>query len=126
MDQYLGFDHVQVCCPAGGEEAARAFYGGVLGLAEVPKPPELAGRGGCWFRVGPQGLHVGVLEPFSPAVKAHPAIRVRDVEALRHIVARLEASGASVTWADVPVAEARCKVHDPFGNLVELLVGTTG
>lgn len=125
MHDYLGFDHVQVCCPAGGEATARAFYGGVLGLVEVPKPPELAAAG-CWFRVGEQGLHVGVLEPFSPAVTAHPAIRVRDMDALGRIVARVEASGASVAWADVPIAEARCKLHDPFGNLVELLVGTTG
>lgn len=126
MEEYLGFDHVQVCCPVGGEEEARAFYGGVLGLQEVPKPSQLAGRGGCWFRVGGQGLHVGVLEPFVPSTKAHPAIRVRDVATLEGIVLRVEAAGHEADWADVPIAEARCKVTDPFGNLVELLVGTTG
>jgi 4-hydroxyphenylpyruvate dioxygenase-like putative hemolysin len=38
-------DHVQLAIPAGGEDAARAFYAGVLGLVEQPKPPELAKRG---------------------------------------------------------------------------------
>jgi catechol 2,3-dioxygenase-like lactoylglutathione lyase family enzyme len=42
----LAIDHVQLGMPAGGEPAARTFYGGVLGLAEVAKPPQLAGRGG--------------------------------------------------------------------------------
>lgn len=126
MDAFLGFDHVQVCCPPGGEEEARAFYGGVLDLPEVPKPAELAGRGGCWFRVGEHGLHVGVLDPFQPSVKAHPALRLRDVATLEAIATRIEQAGFGVEWAEVPVADARCKVTDPFGNLVELLVGTTG
>ena len=40
-------DHVQLAIPAGGENAARAFYRDLLGLVEQPKPPELAKRGGC-------------------------------------------------------------------------------
>ncbi len=124
---FEGYDHVQVCCPPGGEDTARSFYGGVLGLPEVAKPAPLAARGGCWFRVGAgQGLHVGVLDPFAAATKAHPALRVRDVVVLNSLVERIEAAGYVVEWADEPVAEARCKVEDPFGNLVELLVGTTG
>ena len=71
--------HVQVCCPRGGEDAARRFYGEGLGLTEVEKPAELAGRGGAWFRSYDEHgavaaeLHVGVEEPFAPARKAHPA-----------------------------------------------------
>jgi len=122
----VALDHVQVCCPPGGEDAARAFWGGLLGLAEVEKPAELAGRGGCWFRMGETGLHVGVLDPFVPATTAHPALRVADRAALDALVARLEVAGHPVEWAARPIADARCKLHDPFGNLVELLVGTTG
>lgn len=48
----LGLDHVQVAIPASGEDAARAFYGTLLGMAEQPKPAALAGRGCCWFRGG--------------------------------------------------------------------------
>lgn len=124
---FVGYDHVQVCCPRGAEDEARAFYGDVLGLVEIPKPAELAGRGGCWFQVGAdQGLHVGVLDPFVPATKAHPALRVSDVPSLEALVRRVETAGVTVEWADVPVADARCKLRDPFGNLLELLVGTTG
>lgn len=122
----VGLDHVQVCCPVGGEDAARAFYGELLGLPEVPKPSALASRGGCWFRAGDIGLHVGVLEPFAASTKGHPALRVADLGALEGLTSRLEAAGHVVEWSDEPVAEARCKLHDPFGNLVELLVGTTG
>ncbi len=127
MSAFNGLDHVQVCCPRGGEADARAFYGGVLGLAEVSKPPELAHRGGCWFSIGAgQGLHIGVLEPFAASAKAHPALRVRDVGSLQALVDRITGAGHAVEWAEVPIAQARCKVTDPFGNLVELLVGTTG
>lgn len=126
MQDFIGFDHVQVCCPPGGEDRARAFWTGVLGLEEVVKPPALAARGGCWFRVGEQGLHVGVLEPFVPSTKAHPAIRMRDVATLERLVGRITAAGIAVEWAELPIAETRCKLHDPFGNLIELLVGTTG
>ena len=127
MDEFIGYDHAQVCCPPGAEDEARAFYGDLLGLAEVAKPEPLAARGGCWFQVGAgQGLHVGVLDPFRPSTKAHPALRVRDVPTLERLVDRIAAAGFSCAWAEVPIADARCKVTDPFGNLVELLVGTTG
>ena len=72
--------HVQVACPRGGEDDARRFYGEGLGLTEVDKPAELAGRGGAWFRAYDDAgqvsaeLHVGVEEPFAPARKAHPAL----------------------------------------------------
>ena len=69
-----GIDHVQVAAPPGCEPAARGFYGGLLELAEVDKPPALAARGGCWFAVGGQQLHVGVAQPFTPSAKAHPAL----------------------------------------------------
>ena len=59
--------HVQVSCPPDGEAAVRRFYGDLLGLTEVEKPPVLAARGGAWFRGEGYELHVGVEEPFVPA-----------------------------------------------------------
>ena len=76
-------DHVQVAAPAGGEDAARAFYGDLLGLAELPKPERLRARGGVWFAVGEQQLHVGIEEPFAPARKAHPALAVPRADELQ-------------------------------------------
>jgi catechol 2,3-dioxygenase-like lactoylglutathione lyase family enzyme len=111
-------DHVQVAIPAGGEAAARSFYGGVLGLAERPKPPELARRGGCWFENGRVTLHCGVDSGFTPATKAHIAFRVDDVAAL---AARARASGLEVVDDDLLEGHERIYIHDPFGNRLEFL-----
>jgi catechol 2,3-dioxygenase-like lactoylglutathione lyase family enzyme len=111
-------DHVQLAMPAGGEEDARAFYRGLLGMEEEAKPPDLAARGGCWFRSGPVRIHLGVEAAFRPARKAHPALVVDDLAAL---AARIRAAGARVD-DDVPVAGFdRVFVDDPFGNRIELM-----
>jgi GNAT superfamily N-acetyltransferase len=109
-------DHVQVAAPAGGEDAARAFYGTLLGLPEVPKPERLRARGGVWFAVGDQELHVGIDGAFAPARKAHPALAVPRAADLSVLAARLEAAGCKIAW-DGP----RFYVNDPFGNRLELL-----
>jgi len=95
--EVVGFDHVQVAMPRGEEALARLFYGGVLGLQEVKKPRELAHRGGAWF-VGPGlALHLGVMDPFRPTVKAHVAFRVASLERARN---RLATHGVEVTEDD--------------------------
>ena len=112
-----GLDHVQVAIPAGGEQAARTFYGALLGMTELPKPPALAGRGGCWFTAGAAVLHLGVEEPFHPAGKAHPAFTVTDLDALFD---RLAAAGHAGTRADGELPGIRrFHVLDPFGNRIE-------
>jgi catechol 2,3-dioxygenase-like lactoylglutathione lyase family enzyme len=118
MTRIVGLDHVQLAMPAGQEDAARAFYVGVLGLAERPKPPDLAARGGCWFWAPGVELHLGVEEPFIPAAKAHPALLVEDLVALRRALA-----AAGVAFAEGTALEgyARGDVHDPFGNRIELM-----
>jgi catechol 2,3-dioxygenase-like lactoylglutathione lyase family enzyme len=117
----LGIDHVQVAAPAGCEGAARGFYGSLLGLEEIGKPPLLRARGGVWFRVGAQELHVGVAEPFAPATKAHPALRIASAGDLERLAAKLEASGVAVEWAEEIPGAARFFVADPWGNRVELV-----
>ena len=123
-ERVVGLDHVQVAAPAGCEDEARRFYGSLLGLEELEKPPILAARGGVWFRLGAQELHVGVAEDFAPATKAHPALRVGSEEALREIASRLAVARAEVAWADpdeIP-GTTRFHVRDPFGNRLELVV----
>jgi catechol 2,3-dioxygenase-like lactoylglutathione lyase family enzyme len=121
--------HVQVCCPPGGEAEARRFYAEGLGLTEVDKPAQLAGRGGAWFRAyDAEGavtaeVHVGVEEPFAPARKAHPALVLDSVELLERTAARLERVGYAVDrseWATFP-GHRRVHVRDGHGNRVELL-----
>ena len=112
-----GIDHVQIAAPPGCEAAARAFYGALLGLEELPKPAALRARGGCWFRVGRQELHVGVEDLFVPARKAHPGLVVDDLGALE---VRLRAAGVVPTADSSLPGVARCHVDDPFGNRLEL------
>ena len=80
--------------PAGGEDAARRFDAGLLGLTEIPKPDVLRSRGGVWFE---PGLHLGVEEAFAPARKAHPAIAVDDLD---EVAGRLATAGRPVAWND--------------------------
>lgn len=63
----LGLHHTQITLPEGGEETARAFYVGVLGMVEIQKPPVLAARGGIWVRSERMEIHLGVEMPFRPA-----------------------------------------------------------
>ena len=120
MVHVLGFDHVQVAMPRGEEERARAFYSGLLGLREIPKPGATAARGGAWFECGELQLHLGVEEPFAPARKAHPALRIRGYDAL---LASLIASGYPVVQDTSVPGVTRSFVSDPFGNRIELIDG---
>ena len=115
-----GIDHVQVAAPRGCEDQARAFYGGLLRLEELPKPEALRANGGCWFRAGSQELHVGVEEPFAPARKAHPGLVVADLAGLAE---RLAAAGIAVAWDESIAGTKRFHAADPFGNRLEFRQG---
>jgi len=111
-------DHVQLAMPVGGEDEARGFYVGLLGLEERMKPPALAVRGGCWFENGAVKLHLGVEAQFSPARKAHPALLVDGLAALTE---RLRAVGCRVKDDELLEGYDRIYVDDPFGNRIELM-----
>jgi catechol 2,3-dioxygenase-like lactoylglutathione lyase family enzyme len=116
----VGLDHVQIGITPGGEDAARRFYGEVLGMPELPKPVTLAGRGGVWFACGAQQLHCGV-EPEVAASRRHPALLTDDLDAAR---TRVEAAGFSIrTDAELP-GYRRFYTEDPFGNRLELMQPT--
>jgi catechol 2,3-dioxygenase-like lactoylglutathione lyase family enzyme len=109
-----GIDHVQLAMPRGREAEARAFYEGLLGIPERPKPEALAKRGGCWFERGELKVHLGVDSSFVAAKKAHPAFVV---DGLVGLLERLEAAGVPVTREGA----FQAYVEDPFGNRIELL-----
>lgn len=113
----VGLHHVQIACPAGSEEGLRGFYGGLLGMPEIPKPPVLAARGGVWFEAGDRQLHCGVESDFRPALKAHPCLLVEDIDAVAKAVA---ASGGGVRWDESIPGVRRFHTDDPVGNRVEL------
>jgi len=110
-------DHVQVAIPPGGEDAARRFYAGLLGLREMQKPEPMRATGGVWFE---PGVHLGVEAEFMPARKAHPGLRMADLDA---VAERLAAAGADVEWDERWPGVRRFYTHDPFGNRLELLAG---
>ena len=114
----VALDHVQLAMPPGREDDARAFYAGLLGITEQPKPPHLAKRGGCWFERGALKIHLGVEKEFIAARKAHPALLVDDLPAL---VATLKRTGHRVVDDEPLEGYDRVYVDDPFGNRIELM-----
>jgi catechol 2,3-dioxygenase-like lactoylglutathione lyase family enzyme len=117
----VAIDHVQLAMPAGREAEARRFYGDLLGLPEVAKPPELAKRGGAWFESALVKIHLGVDGDFRPAQKAHPALVVDD---LAELAKRLRAAGCAVSDDPLPDGRARSYANDPFGNRLELIASS--
>lgn len=115
----LAIDHVQIAMPTGGEEKARRFYMDLLGFSEIPKPPDLAKRGGAWFQSENVQLHLGVEADFKPARKAHPAFLVDNLDSL---IANVQNEGYE-TDASQPALDGYKRVHvfDPFGNRIELM-----
>lgn len=119
-DSYV-LDHVQLAMPPQREDDARAFYAGVLGFVERPKPPVLAKRGGAWFVAGSVTIHLGVEAAFVPAKKAHPALRCANYASL---VAHLHERCIAVTPDALPFdGKEHCYIDDPFGNRIELIAG---
>jgi len=111
-------EHVQLAMPAGGEDQARGFYSYLLGIPEVPKPPNLARRGGCWFEQGQLKVHLGVEADFRPARKAHPAFLV---DSLASLVRTLREAGYEIVDDEPLEGFERVYVSDPFGNRIELM-----
>jgi len=114
----VAIDHVQLAMPPGREAEAVAFYPGLLGLTERPKPPHLAVRGGCWFEAEGVKVHLGVEADFVPARKAHPALLVDDLPGL---IDRLAAAGVEARDESGLDGYLQRYVDDPFGNRIELL-----
>ena len=114
-----GFNHVSITIPKGKEDEGRAFYCGVLGLPEIPKPESLQGRGGFWVKVGDRQLHVSVEDGVDrTTTKAHVAYEVDALERWKQRLAEHK-----ITISDsVPIpGYVRFEIRDPFGNRVELI-----
>jgi catechol 2,3-dioxygenase-like lactoylglutathione lyase family enzyme len=111
-------DHIQIAAPEGCESAAREFYGSVLGMKEIEKPPVLRARGGCWFECGSQQLHIGVERNFQAAKKAHPAFAVFHLDELRKTLTN---RGVTVVEDDNLSGARRFYAEDPWGNRLEFV-----
>lgn len=115
----LGLHHVMLAIPRGSEDRMRPFYVDLLGMLELPKPPALAARGGLWVRGDALEIHLGVEDDFRPAKKAHPGIRVGDLDALAE---RFAQHGVAVQWDNENFpGHRRFYADDPAGNRLEFI-----
>ena len=115
--------HVQITIAKGAEEAARAFYCGVLKLSEIEKPESLKGRGGLWVQVGDRAVHIGTEEGFDRLnTKAHIAYEVDDLTFWR--ARRAQEGITTETGIPIPGYE-RFEFRDPFGNRAEMIQALT-
>lgn len=123
MAAILAVNHAQVGIPRGAEDQARAFYCGVLGLAEVKKPATLAGRGGLWLAVGGLQVHLGIEDGVDRrASRAHLGYEVDDLDDVRQ---RLQEAGIGIEDNLPPIPGfRRFEARDPFGNRLEFLQRT--
>lgn len=112
-----GIAHVQLAMLAGQEPRARVFYNGLLGMPEIAKPESLAGRGGCWFQVGAQEIHMGI-EPEAGRFGRHPALLTDSLDALRQTFAD---AGIAIEDDEQIPGYRRFYARDPFGNRLEFL-----
>ena len=112
-------------------ERSRAFYVGVLGLQEVPRP-ETFHFPGLWLQIGDQQLHligeatsgrareVYSADELSGGFTSHFAIQVDDLEAA---VAALETNGGELVGGPRPRGDGvmQAYIADPDGHIVELM-----
>ncbi len=102
-------------------EAARRFYGELLGLEPAPRPAD-AGRAGCWFKLGEIELHLSLeIGADNVQSKRHVAFEVVDLDGLR---VRLVAAGVTIEDARPISGLRRFFTRDPAGNRLEFYIVT--
>ncbi len=114
-------------------ERARWFYGTVLGLEEVSRPPNFT-FGGCWFRGAGFEFHMilegdttasaGFGDAGSGATRGlahHLGLEVSDLQATE---AHLRAHGANIIGGPLPRGDGAVQLYvlDPDGNFLEFFV----
>lgn len=113
-------NHVTIAVPAGEHEKARAFYGDLLGLEEIPRPAALnAVYDLMWFKFLDGLLHLDFTPPWvTPAENRHVAFEVENLPSIRRY---LESQGATIREAVTMPDRERFYLLDPFGNYFELI-----
>jgi catechol 2,3-dioxygenase-like lactoylglutathione lyase family enzyme len=115
----VALHHVNVTVPAQLEAAAKDFYGAVLGLRQVPKPPT-SRQSGAWYQIGLNQLHLSVdaKEDGAPS-SGHVCFAVSHLaEAER----KFRNAGVEIIADPQPNPNSpRFYVRDPGGNLLEIV-----
>jgi len=115
----IDFNHVNVTVPRSLEEAAKIFYGTMLGLQEIPKPEASRGRGGAWYQLGPIQLHLSLEDLKDNTIsRRHICLIVTDLNIARQ---HLADDGVEIIPDDIPTPGwPRFYVRDPGGNRIEI------
>jgi catechol 2,3-dioxygenase-like lactoylglutathione lyase family enzyme len=108
--------HVSIPRPLGTGDQARAFYGDILGLPEVPRPQALSQLDLVWYRLGDTEIHLFGEEPREDTSGRHFCIAFDNLEEIRE---RLVAAGYQ-PQETIPIpSRPRFFCRDPFGNSIE-------
>ncbi len=115
----LRLQHASVGIEAGREPEARAFYCGVIGLVEKPRPIGLKNNPVIWFDSGDDEheVHLQAAVQYVAPESNHLCLQVDDLEAMR---ARITALGVPIMEVEPIDHRPRFVVKDPFGNGIEL------
>jgi catechol 2,3-dioxygenase-like lactoylglutathione lyase family enzyme len=115
--EFKRLDHIMLCIPEGQENAARTFYGNVLGLKELTDLGYPLPHGAIWYQIGDVQLHIRA-ENGNERSQRHPAFEITNLEEARQI---LEANGIAVKYESTIPDRNRFSFRDPFGNRIEFL-----
>ena len=113
--------HVAICVH--DIDKARDFYGIILWLEEVPRPPEIADKfRSAWYRIGQAELHVVENQEFQPLdspLGPHIAVVSNDFPRLTDQI--LE-RGGKFRFGPAPGPDGilRAIIVDPTGNTLEI------
>lgn len=109
-------DHVAIIVT--DVKRALAFYVGVLGLQEIPRPKSFDFPG-AWVQAGPEVIHLLGQDSPDPRGRRHLCLWVRDV---RESAAHLESKGLPVRWDQKYKIDRidRFFTEDPDGNRIEI------
>jgi catechol 2,3-dioxygenase-like lactoylglutathione lyase family enzyme len=109
--------HVNVTVPAELENAAKEFYGAMLGLRQIPKPAT-SRQSGAWYQIGNTQLHLSVEDEEQSLSSRHVCFTVSD---LREAEGRFREAGVEIIADPRPNPDApRFYVRDPGGNMLEI------
>ncbi len=120
MATVIRLQHTSIPIPAGGQNAARSFFGDALAMTEVRPPSSLDVPNLVWFKAGEDGHEVHCFvdpDMHRKSSAQHLCLQVDDLGAFR---ARLGTHGVVVEETTPIHNRPRFFVRDPFGNLIEL------
>ncbi len=117
--EFLGIHHVLLGVPPDQKEEAKRYYEQVLGFVPVASPLESGGSGNLWwYQCGDSELHVALVPDFTPSVRPHVAIRIRNLPAFRE---RLKQHGIEPRVDYSYRGSWRIYVVDPWNNRLEFI-----